>query len=401
MPRQRDPRTNQLLPEGVRAIVSERTGVVRYRARYTTGTGRQRRFHSRMFDDAGPAEAWLLSQRLDVTQGRHLEPSTITVADYYVRWYERRARQWTQARARIVDSVWRNHIEPAIGGVRLQRVTRPMVQDIVDAMERAGRKRRTVDSHMSVPRLLFADAMREGLVHANPAVGLIYARGASPERVVWTPLQMRAFLHVTRYDRLAPLWAMLVGTGCRVGEALALQWSDIDLDAGTVHIHRTLTLDTSSHYTVRTGTKTNERGRVVPIDPWLVDQLRALPRQGSYVFQRDGDFHHPSTVRRQFRDAVERAGLPMIRIHDIRHSVASAMVADGVSIKVIQEILGHENIATTLNTYAHVDTPTKRQGVTAMSRLLGMNEQHDNTDAKTAPDSSFVSESVSESRRNG
>ena len=384
MPRYRDPQTNQLLPEGVRPMVSDRTGRVTYRARFTTGSGARRRFHARTFTDARDAEAWLLSQRLDVARGRHRDTADMTVAEYYERWIARMARSWSGSRVKTVRMVWRRYAADALGGMRLQRVGRAECQFLVDAMARQGLKAATVRLYMVGIVSMLDDAVKDDLIPANPAAALTYPRDDRAVRDVWSPLQLRAFLTRTRDDELGSLWAFLIATGCRIGEALALRWSDIDLDAGTVWIHRTLARDAAGRYVGREGTKTSRTGRTVPLDTWVVAVLGRRDRTHALVWHQAGEPWSPSTVRDRWARAVKAAGLPPITLHDVRHSVASAMVAAGVHERIVQEVLGHASITTTMNTYSHVGVDTQRQGTQAVTRLLGLDVVDDNMGGREA-----------------
>lgn len=392
MPRQRDPQTGTLMMEGVRATVSERTEKVSFRARYTYGVGAHRRFVSRTFKGYAAAEAWMLDQRMSLSTGRHIDPVTLTVDQYYEQWSKRMARTWSGARQRTVRNTWKNHFLPYFSGVRMQSVTRPMIQQLVDRLADRALKGTTIRMYMASVASLFTAAQHDGLIARSPVWGITWPRHDHTPRPIWSPLQLRRFLQGAKAanDPLYPLWAFLVATGCRIGEALAIQWRDIDLgsgaDAGSAWIHRTVTRGDTGTATIREGTKTSDTGRTVPLDPWIVGILRGLDREqpDHPVFQgrHGGELKYP-TVLPKWRAAAAMSGLPVIRPHDIRHSVASMMVASGVSERIVQEILGHKSITITLNTYAHTDLRQQRQGTNKVSELIGMIE-HDNTGQKAS-----------------
>lgn len=397
MARKRDPLTGQLMIEGITPVVSDATGRVTYRARYTYGAGKGRRYTSRSFKTYDAAADWLLSQRLNVSRGTHVDVTSMTVEDYYHRWYSRRERVLTQNRLRDIISVWERHIEPVIGDVRLQRLTKAMCQSVIDRMDKHGIAPRSIVTYMATLRTMLRAAVQDGILHVSPCENLVYPRAEPAQRTIWTPLQMRTFLTSIKDDPDAALWSLLLATGCRIGEALALEWDDVDLNEGTIHFHRTQTYTIDNRLTSHSGTKTNAEGRVVPIDGWVLDRLREMEtsRSSAIVFCDDmGELRHPNTVRRRWKQAIARAGVPEIRLHDVRHSVATALIRDGVGVKVISGILGHKDIRTTLEIYAHVDTSYKREGIGAMSRLLGV--AHDNIVPISPANSTSVSERVSD-----
>jgi integrase len=385
MARQRDPQTGQLMMEGIHAVTSDRTGAVSYRARYTYGTGKHRQFVSRTFKTHDEAEAWLLQQRLDIRRGRHIDPSTLTVAEYFERWFARMARTWSASRQTTVRTSWERYFREYFGDLRIQRVKRETLQQLVDRLSVSGLSASTVHIYMIGMVTMFDAARQDGILQANPATDLTYPRHHKTPRPVWSTLQMRRFLATTRDDEWVPLWTLLMATGCRIGEALSLHWSDIDFGRGHIWFHRTVSRGVDGVYRIRDGTKTGDRGRTVALQPWAQAQLRdhrSKAGTSPLVFHRGGQPLSPNTIRYQWHAAVKATGLPPITLHDVRHSVATALIAAGVSERVVQDILGHKSIVTTLGTYAHVDARMQQQALQAVGELLGMDDRHDNMDAK-------------------
>jgi len=372
-----DPISRRLLMEGVHPVWVPGRQVWRYRARYAyVDAAGGRRFTGRTFDAAAEAEAWLADRQAELRRGTHADPSTLTVAAYFERWYRRKKAGWGGSRQHSVRWTWDKHLAPRVGALRLRDVTRERCQVAVDALTAEGLKGQTVRLYMVILTSLFRDAVREGIVPTNPAADLDYPKPEPAPRVIWSPLQMRRFLAATADDPHGALWAFLIATGCRIGEALAVQWNDVDLDAGTVLIHRTTTVTAEGKATIRTGTKTRHAGRTVPLEPWMVDRLRAHAAtrhaDSLLVFHADGAPQAVLAVRTAWKRRIGELKLPPIRLHDVRHSVATAMVAAGISERIVQEVLGHADIRTTLALYAHVDVRMQRQGTSVMSELLGM-----------------------------
>lgn len=376
MARRRDPATNRLLMEGVHPVVSERTGAVTYRARYSWGSGDHRQHASKTFKTAHAAEEWLSGIQSDVRRGVRVDTSTITVADYYAQWFGRMSTQWSGSRTRTVRMVWERYAAPYFGTMKLQAVTRPDVQRFADQLVASKLKATTVHIYMVGIVSLFDAAMDDGIIPRNPAHGITLPKREVKHRPIWSPLQIRRFLSLTKDDPYGPIWAFIVATGCRRGEALALAWDALDLDTGTVWIRRTVARRPDGNYEIRNGTKRSDTGHMVRLEPWIVDILRAhqATRKGELVFHDDGEMIPPGTLGWNWTRSVRESGLPPIRLHDLRHSVASAMVASGVGDGVIKSILGHASIRTTMDTYAHVKLEGQQLGTNAMSRLLGFED---------------------------
>jgi integrase len=195
-----------------------------------------------------------------------------------------------------------------------------------------------------------------------------YVRVPRPSAVmVWTPEQTRLFLEEASRHRLFALYRLITLRGLRRGEACGLRWKDVDLDAGTVNIAwqlvqlagrihegrpktdasmRTIALDAETSAILRAHQRRQHQERLAMGEAW---------RGTGFVFtQSDGDRLHPQHVSDQFLWLAYLAGLPPIRLHDLRHGAASLMLAAGVEIKVVQETLGHTSSAFTADTYTSV-----------------------------------------------
>lgn len=168
-------------------------------------------------------------------------------------------------------------------------------------------------------------------------------------------------------DRLYAAWRLLATTGMRRGELLGLRWRDLDLDRGRASISQSLV---SVAYALRFGPPKSDRSRrAITLDGETVtalrDHRRAQARErlalgagygdGNLVFCReDGEPIHPDRFTKVFRRHVADAGLPRIRLHDVRHTYASLALQSGAHPKVVSERLGHANVSITLDTYSHV-----------------------------------------------
>jgi integrase len=186
-----------------------------------------------------------------------------------------------------------------------------------------------------------------------------------------------------RSDRLRALWVTLATTGMRRGEAAGLEWADLDLDAGRAAICRARV---SVAYKVQTSTPKSERSRrSVDLDAATVTALRQHRRaqleerlaygpgyqNSDLVFTReDGSPPHPERISVMFQSHQAAAGLPRIRLHDLRHTWASLALAAGVSPKVASERLGHASVGFTLDTYSHVIPGLQRDAAQTVADLV-------------------------------
>jgi integrase len=180
--------------------------------------------------------------------------------------------------------------------------------------------------------------------------------------------EAKAFLKAVEGRRLEARWVLGISLGLRQGEVLGLYWEDIDLDAATLRVRAQLQRDPDTGALCRVQTKTARSRRTLPLPPSVHLALRRhRERQDAERLDADswadrrlvfatrlGTPVHPRNDYRSFREIIRQAGLRTVRVHDLRHTAASLLLAQAVPARVVMEILGHSQISVTLNTYAHV-----------------------------------------------
>ena len=328
------------------------------------------------------AEAHLQDLLVSIRTGSYLEPSTMSVAEWAALWLE-------TARDRLKASTWQSyetklrvHVLPTLGQVPIQRLRPTHLDSLYAELRRSGKRVKNHDpeplSQRSVQYIhviigaMLGEAVRKGLLIRNPQ------DMATPPRVIakadgttafstWTAPEVAQFLGETAEHRHGTLWAFILLTGCRRGEALGLRWQDLDLDRGRAHIQQTIgrvagKIDVGS-------TKSGAGRRPIALDAGLVERLRThrehqdqekdlvgvgYRNQGLVFANPDGSPIYPEGVSRAFKEQAVKAGLPGIRLHDARHTWATLALQSGVHPKVVQERLGHASITITLQTYSHV-----------------------------------------------
>jgi integrase len=181
---------------------------------------------------------------------------------------------------------------------------------------------------------------------------------------------------------VAALWLLALNTGMRRGELAGLRWQDIDFDGSALAVKQQRT--TADFRVVVSEPKARSR-RVITLDGSVLDALRAHRRHqreerlavgpgwedSGYVFVDEiGRPYHPDRLLRMFRDACRSVGVPPIRLHDLRHTMATVALRAGIHPKVVQERLGHSSIALTLDTYSHVTPTLQRAAAETLAELL-------------------------------
>ncbi len=286
----------------------------------------------------------------------------------------------------------RLYLKPMIGSHQLVKLTPQHVQAMMNAMLTTGGKKgtgvspRTVQYTRAVLRRALGQALKWGLVSRNVATLVDPPRVERHEMRAFDPAEAQRFLDGVRGDRLEALYTVALSLGLRQGEALGLRWQDVDLDTGTLRVAVTLQR-LNRQKPCLAEPKTRQSRRTLPIPSPLATQLRAHRKRQledrllagerwngddwNLVFaNRVGGPLDPTHVVKAFKQHLTRAGLPDIRFHDLRHSCASLLVAQGTHPREVMEILGHSTITLTMNTYSHVMPQAKRTAIDALSGVL-------------------------------
>jgi integrase len=241
----------------------------------------------------------------------------------------------------------------------------------------------TVRSAHTVLHAALEQAVRWNLLARNPSDHVSLPQVVGNVQI-WSEAEAQQFLIATAQSRDHALWRLYLDTGMRVGEALALAWDDVDLDAGHVRIHRTISRDADERQTIVERTKTGA-GRRVALAPATVASLRAhraaqnLRRLAApvweatgLVFDRgDGHHTHNTVIRARFIKDCERAGVPVIQLKALRHTAATIMVANGLPLHTVSKRLGHSTIRLTADLYAHASPDADRAASVLMERIFG------------------------------
>lgn len=344
----------------------------------TTGRRRQQR---KTFPTRREAEDHVAKTRHELRTGTYIEPSTTPLADFLRQWLETiTVRPATADRyRRIVEG----RVVPDLGAVQLGKLTPMQVQDWYAKLLASGLSPTTVALYHGLLHRALDQAVKWQMVFRNVCDAVDAPRPQNPEMQTWSAEQVRAFLAGSRDDDLAALWRLAVVTGMRRGELLALRWGDVNFTGGTLSVRRTLSRGEDG--IVFGEPKTAAGKRTIDLDGLTIDLLRSHRAEqaelrlqlgpawtdNDLVFERGaGEPLHPNVLGSRFRSLVKRCGLQPIRFHDLRHTAATLMLANGEHPKVVQERLGHADISMTLNLYSHVMPGMQRQASDRLAALL-------------------------------
>ena len=354
----------------------------RWAASITPPNGRRKTYYGKTRQEV----VRLLQQaQKAILDGLPLTGERLTLGAFLETWLEDTARP--SLRPRTFESyamIVRQHLSPALGAVRLARLTPDMVQKYMKEKRESGLSARTVQYHHAILRRALVMAERWGLVGRNVARLVTPPTVQRDEVRPPTVDQARAFIAVLERERLRALYLIALSLGLRQGEILGLCWEDVDLEDGTLSVRHSL--QRYGHAYHLDNPKTRKSRRTLPLPGSLVVELRAHKArqlqerlllgqewrdQWDLVFTTEyGAPLCRYVVAHRFQRLLERMELPSWRFHDLRHAAATFMLAMGVGLRTVMEVLGHSRITTTADVYGHVSQEIQRDATERVAEAL-------------------------------
>jgi len=325
-----------------------------------------------------------------VHTGTYIEPGKQSLREYLDDWLAKKGagESIRPTTYRSYEQLIRVHILPALGNVRLQKLTAAQLESFYAERLGYGLSPRTVRYLHTILRQALQRAYELGTVPRNVATMAKPPKGSRPAISTWDVSQLRSFLQAADCDGYAPIWLLAISTGMRRGELLGLRWDDVDLAKGRIHVRRALA-EIGSELRIQEP-KTKSSRRVVPLSGHALAALKEhrsqqlqrrlrlgplwngnSPEYGDLVFTTaDGKPIAPRNLIRRFKELSTVAKLPALAFHGLRHAHATQLLRDGISAKVVSERLGHASIALTLDTYSHVLPDMQDAAVATIDRAL-------------------------------
>jgi len=329
-------------------------------------TGKRARRYAKSEREASRA---LRDMQARASDGTPVMDARAPFRSYAAWWLDNRAgRNRRPSTLAVYASRLNTHAVPVLGGLKLGEITLVHIESMLDGMHRAGASAYVIRDVRVTLSALFSDAVKSRLLRANPAqlAQLPEDLPTRETRTAPTTEEVRALLEITKGTELGNLLTVLAYSGARVGEALAAQWADIDLDTGEWRIWQTVTRTrTGSHY-LGGKTKTG-RTRLVTLPPAALDALRdqrtkvAAHRLAAYQWDNTHDLVFPTTTGTVRDPKPLRTELHKIAphwpgtFHDLRHWFASVSITDTTTTTAaVSKVLGHASTRTTMDTYGHL-----------------------------------------------
>ena len=310
-----------------------------------------------------------------------------TVATWMDTWFENVAKIKVRPSShQTYKGYIDNHIKPNIGKIPLEKLTTMDLQKFYRKLLTKGRVERTESKEQ--PKGLSAKTVRninqvissamdlavaQKIILANPTNTCELPKVEHKEMQTIPAEQLQAFLEEARATGIYEMYYIELATGLRRGELLGLKWSDIDWKNGIIKVRRQVARVDGQ--IVEAPLKTKNSYRAVSISPQAIEVLREQKRKtnDTYVFPSpNGGPISPDSVNNMLKRVLERAGIPKVRFHDLRHTFATIALQNGVDIKTVSGMLGHFSAGFTLDTYAHVTTAAQKEAAQTMGNVLSI-----------------------------
>lgn len=322
--------------------------------------------------------------------GQLLTTSTPTVKTFLEDWFSTNSDTWRASTRRGYRGAIDLYLVPAFGTLRLEQLSPAIVQRwLTQHKKEHGAKRRITLAH-AVLRSALSEARRLQLVTINAAE---LVKVPKPKARAITPLdvdQATVFLKLAGAHRLGALFTVALASGLRLGEATGLKWDDVDLTTGEVRIRQQL--QQVGKRLVLQELKTEKSRRTLSLPQVCLDALKAHRKRQLEERLKAGDAwkdtglvfttHRklrnsigtglaPRNVRRVLDALLTKAKLPSVRFHDLRHSAASLLIAEGVELVEVSMLLGHSELRVTADLYSHLQKQTAAKAARRMDAVLG------------------------------
>jgi integrase len=364
----------------------------RWEVRIDLGRGPDGRRRRKSAFATTQADAVNLLKRLNgrAVDGHLLTTSTPTVGSYLDEWFATNRDAWRPSTQRGYRDAIDRYLRPVFGALRLEKLAPAVIQRwLVQHKTTSGARRRITLAH-AVLRSALSDAQRLQLVSINAATMVKVPK--PPTRTI-APLdvdQAITFLDAAGKHRLGALFSVALACGLRLGEATGLKWDDVDLANGDLRIRQQLQV--VNKRLVLQELKTEKSRRTLALPLVCVEALRTYRKrqleqrlkagadwvETGLVFttlrrgkgRKLGTALHPRNVLRTLHAIMVAADLPLMRFHDLRHSAASLLIAEGVQLAEVSMLLGHSELRVTADLYTHLVKQTSAKAARHMDAML-------------------------------
>lgn len=355
-------------------------------------TGQRQTTTRRGFKTKKEAQIAAAKLEQEIASGISIKNDKLTFNDVFEQWFSNHSKTIKLSTKKAIESKFNKHILPRFGKLKMKDITRPYCQKMINEISQLIA---SVNDIKIQANQVFKYALKMDIISNNPLEHvtiprqqneIINGENEADERNYWKKEEIRKFLVITKEEldfRDHVLFHLLIYTGARKGEVLALTWDDIDFEAGSIRFNKTLFFH-KGQFLFQTS-KTKESKRLISLDSktlsllnkWRIRQNEAYLGGKTFisdhkvVFDRDdGSPMRLAYPNDKLTALIKKHNLHKITIHGLRHTHASLLFEAGASIKEVQERLGHSDIQMTMNIYTHVTDYLKEQTAEKFQRYI-------------------------------
>lgn len=347
-----------------------------------------------------------------VQNGDFFDPAKITLGEWFDLWFKDYCGDKKYLTVKQYKSMTETHIRPALGAVKLCRLTMPQIQSFYNELQRTGRtvkdkdpetgklvtrqeplSAKTVKNIHGIMTKALSTAVDVGYIKHNPAERVTLPRVEKKNMHPLTDAQVKAFMAACAGHEYERVYKLILFSGLREGEALGLTWDCVDFKAGTLRITKQLQKRPERDGGYTFAALKNDKERIITVSPFVMQVLKEQQtaqleqrlaagelwqgwqdleeRKTGLVFTRASGRHLDCTMLyKAYKKLAEQIGAPESRVHDLRHTFAVLSLQNGDPIKTVQDNLGHATAAFTLDVYGHVSEKMKEDSAARMQAYI-------------------------------
>lgn len=358
---------------------------IRYMVMLETSNNGKRKQKKKMgFKTKKEATAYMAEAQVDLNKGTYIEPSKVLYKDFMQKYFSIKKRSLGIQTIDVYQVHLKNYIIPSIGGIPLSNLKTDDIDKFISDMIDKGYAPATIKKAINIIKNSLEHAIDIELLNKNVAKKATLPQEIKTEMKIWNEAEVNKFLKVAKDSEYYCFFYIAIMTAMRKGEILGLRWKDIDFKKKQLTVKQVLSQDAKSFIS---GAKTKASNRTIDLSNSTLEVLKAqkakIEQQKSILgngYNSDHDLVIATQIgtpvdssnlrKRIFSPLIEKADVPKIRIHDLRHTSASLLFNKGVNIKVISERLGHSSISITLQTYSHILPTMQRDAADILDDMI-------------------------------
>lgn len=344
--------------------------------------GKRKQKRKRGFRKKEDAKAALNEVISELNKGTFIEPSKMLFSEVSIEWLECRKREIRYSTYKTYNQVLDTHILPYLGNVKISKINQRLLNSFINEQYEKGYSKNYIAKQIAVLKLIFNFAVEESYLKHNPAKKLKKHEEKNTVTSVWTEAAAKTFLATARTSPYYAVYLIALATGLRKGEILGMRWDAVDFENSRIYVKQILTNDGKR---LEIGAKTENSLRSVEVSQNIMEELKSIKQKfndkerlikGAFsennlvISSSKGTPINPRNIGRNMDLLIQKAGLPRITFHCLRHTHATLLMEKGINMKVVSERLGHADIRTTMNRYTHVGQTLQKEAAEMMGSLI-------------------------------